>query len=75
MDDNARPHTARITQQYLNDVDIDVLEWPALSPDGNPIEHVWGMLGRRIRSRVPIPLTLSEWQHAILEEWDLIPQE
>nr|CAH7748237.1 unnamed protein product [Callosobruchus chinensis] len=25
----ARPQTARITQQYLNDVDIDVLEWPA----------------------------------------------
>nr|CAH7753615.1 unnamed protein product [Callosobruchus chinensis] len=31
--DNARPHTERITQQYLNDVDIDVLEWLALSPD------------------------------------------
>nr|CAH7746902.1 unnamed protein product [Callosobruchus chinensis] len=33
------------------------------------------MLGRRIRSRVPIPLTLNELQHALLEEWNLIPQE
>nr|CAH7733742.1 unnamed protein product [Callosobruchus chinensis] len=65
MHDNARPHTARITQQYLNDVDFDVLKWQALSPDANPIEHVWNMLGRRIRSHVPISLT----------ECDLIPQE
>nr|CAH7765058.1 unnamed protein product [Callosobruchus chinensis] len=27
MHDNARPHTLKITQQYLNDVDNDVLEW------------------------------------------------
>nr|CAH7748805.1 unnamed protein product [Callosobruchus chinensis] len=26
MHDNVRTHTTRITQQYLNDVDIDVLE-------------------------------------------------
>nr|CAH7740792.1 unnamed protein product [Callosobruchus chinensis] len=32
MHDNARPHNARIRQQYLN----DVLEWQALSPDANP---------------------------------------
>nr|CAH7743058.1 unnamed protein product [Callosobruchus chinensis] len=75
MHDNVRSHTTRITQQYLNDVDIDVLEWPAISPDANPIEHVWYMRGRKIRSRVRIPLTLNELRHALLEEWDLIPQK
>nr|CAH7764749.1 unnamed protein product [Callosobruchus chinensis] len=69
MHDNAIPDTARITQQYLN----DVLEWPALSLDANPIEHVWKMLGRRIRSRVPIPLPFNELPHALLQECDLIP--
>ncbi|GFV42714.1 HTH_Tnp_Tc3_2 domain-containing protein [Trichonephila clavipes] len=32
--DNARPHTARLSQQYDP-------TWPARSPDLSPIEHVW----------------------------------
>lgn len=75
MHDNARPHSARITQQFLNEVNIPVMDWPALSPDANPIEHVWDMLGRRMRSRVPAPLTLNQLQEALLEEWELIPQQ
>nr|CAH7739818.1 unnamed protein product [Callosobruchus chinensis] len=71
---NTRLHTARIIQQYLNDVDTDVLEWP-ISSDANPIEHVWDMLGRRIRTRNPIALSLNELQYAVLDEWDLISQK
>ncbi|CAH2268042.1 jg10352 [Pararge aegeria aegeria] len=28
MQDNARPHTDRVTQAYLNDMNITVMEWP-----------------------------------------------
>ncbi|GFV17199.1 transposable element Tcb2 transposase [Trichonephila clavipes] len=35
--DNARPHTARLSQQCLQG--YDVLPWPARSPDLSPIEH------------------------------------
>ncbi|GFU86448.1 transposable element Tcb2 transposase [Trichonephila clavipes] len=50
------------------------MEWPACSPDMNPIEHVWDALGRRVAGRQPPPQTLQELERALLEEWDRIPQ-
>ncbi|GFT31110.1 uncharacterized protein TNCV_1276611 [Trichonephila clavipes] len=37
MDDNARPHRARIVEEYLEDHGLERMEWPARSPDLNPI--------------------------------------
>ncbi|UYV75710.1 hypothetical protein LAZ67_13001071 [Cordylochernes scorpioides] len=49
------------------------MDWPARSPDLNPIEHVWDALVRRIGARHPSPRTLVELRTAILEEWGLLP--
>ncbi|GFV57099.1 transposable element Tcb2 transposase [Trichonephila clavipes] len=40
MDDNARPHRANIVDECLQSEDITCMDWPAYSPDSNPIEHV-----------------------------------
>nr|CAH7732097.1 unnamed protein product [Callosobruchus chinensis] len=40
MDDNARPRRTTAVQQALENGNIARLEWPAMSPDMNPIEHV-----------------------------------
>ncbi|GFU36957.1 transposable element Tcb2 transposase [Trichonephila clavipes] len=42
--DNARPYTARVLQDYF--CTVTILPWPALSPYLSPIEHIWYHLGR-----------------------------
>jgi hypothetical protein len=38
--DNARPHTAKKTQKWLRENNVELMEWPPYSPDLNPIENV-----------------------------------
>jgi len=72
--DNARPHTVRITQAFLQQRNIDILPWPSKSPDLNPIEHIWDELERRVRQRPHKPITLPELRQALQAEWDNLPQ-
>ncbi|GFU85188.1 transposable element Tcb2 transposase [Trichonephila clavipes] len=74
MNDNCRAHRANLVEDFLFEEGIVQMEWPACSPDMNPIEHVWDALGRRVAGRQPPPQTLQELERALLEEWDRIPQ-
>ncbi|GFU61636.1 transposable element Tcb1 transposase [Trichonephila clavipes] len=75
MDDNARSHRANIVYECLQSEDITRMDWPAHSPDLNPIEHVWDMLGRRIVAHQPPPTCLRNFRRALLDEWCNIPQD
>jgi transposase len=49
MDDNGRPHRSRAVTAYLQSEAVTYVSWPAMSPDLNPIVHIWDMLGGRIQ--------------------------
>ena len=74
QDDNARPHRARIITDHLQAHRVDHMEWPACSPDLNPIEHLWDQLGRTVRRQMTPVSTLLDLRRILLEEWNAIPQ-
>lgn len=74
VDDNARPHRARIVNDLLGENNITRMIWPARSPDMNPIEHVWSNLKLRLNREGNEFQNLQELVEAILREWEAIPQ-
>ncbi len=51
--DLAPAHSAKATSTWFKDHGIPVLNWPANSPDLNPIENLWGIVKRKMRYARP----------------------
>ncbi|GBL86859.1 hypothetical protein AVEN_96083-1 [Araneus ventricosus] len=66
---------ALLVDEFLKSEDIRRMDWPARSPDLNPIQHVWDALRRAIATRNPPPRTIQEMKTTLLNEWDQLPQE
>ncbi|GFV76097.1 transposable element Tcb2 transposase [Trichonephila clavipes] len=75
MDDNAPCHRTVAAEQLLESEDIERMDWPARSPDLNPIDHVWDFLGRRLAARTLPPVTIRELRLALQDEWAAMPQQ
>lgn len=73
--DNARIHTSQITKEFLSDQNINVMDWPALSPDLNPIENLWGILSRKVYADGKQYHSVQELKKAIIKEWEAISPE
>ena len=73
--DNAPSHRARNTQEWLKDNNVAVMAWPAMSPDLNPIEHLWGILTRSVYANGRQYGSKEALKAAILKAWnDMDPE-
>jgi hypothetical protein len=67
---------AHIQQGHvLNENDVDVLPWPANSPNLSPIEHVWDEMERRLRHLPQQPTNLQQLGRDLIQVWNDIPQD
>jgi transposase len=73
--DNDPKHTSKLTRAWLNSNNINVLEWPAQSPDLNPMEHIWREVKNQLR-KIPKKFTSKEILWDILQDiWNNIEME
>ena len=79
QDDNAPCHASARTKSWKEDNSIEILPWPAQSPDLNPIENVWNILEKSIRKRIKkYNSTLTNKNNfftALEEEWYKIEED
>lgn len=73
--DNAPIHNARHTKKFFEERNIPVLKWPAVSPDLNPIENLWGILSKAVYNNGRQFDNLKSLKTAIVEEWAKLDEE
>ena len=66
QDDNDPKHTSKTTIALLQRLRVKVMDWPSMSPDLNPIEHLWGILKRKVE--VYKVLNICQLCDVIMEE-------
>ncbi len=71
--DLAPAHTAKGTKSWFNDHGVGVLDWPANSPDLNPIENLWSIVKRKMRDTRPN--NADELKATVKETWASIPPQ
>ncbi|GFW22375.1 transposable element Tcb1 transposase [Trichonephila clavipes] len=73
--DNARPHVAHIVQRFFVNHQIELLPWPARSPDLSPIENIWSMVAQRLIQFTPRAAIPDQLCQRVESDWSAVPQE
>ena len=73
--DNASVHKRRQTMEWLKSNNIEVIDWPACSPDQNPIKNIWGILVRRVYAQNRQYRDVFELKEIIIDEWRAITED
>lgn len=74
MDDNTRPHCARLIDNFLCNEGILRMDWKAYLPAMNSTEHIRDILARTVAGRLSYPKTIQQLESLLIHDWELIPQ-
>lgn len=71
MDIHDPKHSSKVVKEWFNKERVEVLSWPAQSPDLNPIENLWNDVKVKIGGKNF--KNADELWEGIKKEWNSIP--
>ena len=76
MQDNDPKHKAEKTIKFLHEKKLKVVDWPAQSPDLNPLENLWAIVKQRVYNFPTPPKNKDELWARVQEVWySITPEE
>lgn len=70
--DNASIHVSTDTEGWLRKKKVPTIDWPARSPDLNPMENLWGILVRDVYADCRQFDNVNQLQEAIQTSWNRV---
>ncbi|GFX50010.1 transposable element Tc1 transposase [Trichonephila clavipes] len=72
---NAGPHVKLFVQRFFVNHQIELLSWPARSPDLSPIENTSSMVAQRLTQITPTAAPPDQLWQRVEAAWSAVPQE
>lgn len=73
LHDNDKKFHSKVVTEWCHEHGVNNMEFPAYSPDLNPIENLWAILKARVENRNP--RDVEELKEVILAEWKSIEKD
>jgi len=72
-EDNARLQRARTVVNFKETEGIEHMEWPAVSPDMNPIKNMWSEVTHTMDGSAHQPTNLAQLWQVVIDAWQALP--